>query len=674
MDEGQLLEAASFTPSSLQPPEAWCGHLPFAWWLIRILKPKVFVELGTHSGNSYFSFCQSVKEAKLDTKCYAVDTWRDAEHAGYYGEEVFDYVNAHNQAHYASFSRLLRMTFDEALSHFVNKSVDLLHIDGLQAYEAVKHNFESWLPKLSPGAVLLFHGTNVRERGFGVWKLWEELKAIYPNNLEFLHSHGLGVLQIDGANTDKKLPWLHRNYSARQQLINYFAALGARQMERFELGQMKAQIANLNQVVTERDGQIANLNQAVVERDLLINQIIGSASWRVTKPLRSISQSWRRARDLQVVISRKLRQESLAMVALKTLKVLRNGRLGELRARIRQQHYLLTHARGQLGGGAPAGGMNAVRPLEADYSVAIPFGFDCKQEARDGSRIAAIIHLYYEELADEFRSYLCNVPGELDVFISTTDTFKAASIECAFSGWEKGQVQVRVVPNRGRDIAPKLVSFGDIYDRYDYVIHLHGKRSLHSKALSQWRHFLLENLVGTPRVVESILYAFKQFPNLGMVSAQHFEPIRPAVNWGSNFPRAQNLAKRLGFELDEYAPLDFPSGSMFWARTAALRPLLEIKLKTEEFDVELNQTDGALGHAIERIFFHVCEHAGFQWIKVARPELFAYTMNIIDVPDKTTLSAFFRQHIFHLLDPQGVRPRAVMPTPAASAFSDHTHK
>ncbi|MFD2273644.1 class I SAM-dependent methyltransferase [Undibacterium arcticum] len=125
--------------------------------------------------------------------------------------KFFAKVNEHHQAHYAGFSRLLRMTFDDAVTYFADESVELLHIDGLHTYEAVRHDLDTWLPKIGPpGAVVMFHDTNVRERNFGVWKLWEELQARYPNNLEFVHSHGLGVLQLNNA-PDNKKRWIGSN-------------------------------------------------------------------------------------------------------------------------------------------------------------------------------------------------------------------------------------------------------------------------------------------------------------------------------------------------------------------------------------------------------------------------------------------------------------------------------
>lgn len=253
-----------------------------------------FVELGTHSGNSYFAFCQSVVEAGLSTKCYAVDTWQGDEHAGQYSDDIYAGVNEYNNEHYVKFSQLLRMTFDDAISCFEEKSIELLHIDGLHTYEAVRHDFESWLPKLAPGAVVMFHDTNVHERDFGVWKLWEELQAEYPNNLEFFHSHGLGVLQLNNTPEDKKLDWLQPNSPEKEELIRYFSVLGSRQLEindfKLELNDLKQQISSLNQAVTERDAQILSLNKAAIEANTELDKTRATMSWRLTKPLRQIKQ------------------------------------------------------------------------------------------------------------------------------------------------------------------------------------------------------------------------------------------------------------------------------------------------------------------------------------------------------------------------------------------------
>jgi hypothetical protein len=194
------LRAMFMQPRYLEP-SAWLEHIPFAFWLIEAHQPRTVVELGTHYGSSYFAFCQAVQYLGLDTQCYAVDHWKGDEHAGLYGEEVYEKVKAHNDANYSTFSRLVRSTFDEAVTHFPDQSIDLLHIDGYHLLDAVQRDFETWLPRLSDQAIVLIHDSNVRERNFGVFKFVEQLRESYPV-FEFMHGHGLSVVLVGTKQSD----------------------------------------------------------------------------------------------------------------------------------------------------------------------------------------------------------------------------------------------------------------------------------------------------------------------------------------------------------------------------------------------------------------------------------------------------------------------------------------
>jgi GT2 family glycosyltransferase len=238
-------------------------------FLVDLLKPRAIVELGTHYGDSYCAFCQAVRELNLSTRCYAIDSWQGDPQAGFYGPEVLADLRSHHDHRYGTFSRLIQSTFDDALAHFADGTIDLLHIDGYHTYEAVKHDFESWLPKMSHRGVILFHDTNVRERDFGVWKLWDELKARYPC-FAFMHGHGLGVLAVGRDQPKLFQELLGASEEDVLKVRRFFFELGHRltlqvavQAQQQTIGgrekQHQAQVA-------EREGQIRALSAQVAER------------------------------------------------------------------------------------------------------------------------------------------------------------------------------------------------------------------------------------------------------------------------------------------------------------------------------------------------------------------------------------------------------------------------
>jgi hypothetical protein len=283
------LEPLVWEPDRRGAVSAWWGHVPFAHWVVAACRPRLLVELGTHAGVSYCAFCQAVRRCGLETRAFAVDTWAGDEHAGDYGEEIYRDLRAFHDPRYGEFSTLLRMTFDEAVARFEDGSIDLLHIDGFHTYEAVRHDFETWRPKLSGRAVVLFHDTEVHERDFGVWRLWRELSARYPH-FDFRHSYGLGVLAC-GAEPPAKLAELCALQGTEEgrALRRHIARIG----ERWEADPL----TNGLLLLTAEDSNlrlVAELNAARREHEA----VVSSTLWQLTRPLRRLGavlpDTWRR--------------------------------------------------------------------------------------------------------------------------------------------------------------------------------------------------------------------------------------------------------------------------------------------------------------------------------------------------------------------------------------------
>ena len=178
------------------PAASWLGHRRFGYDLVRNLRPRRLVELGVCLGTSFFAFCQAVKDGGLDTELVAVDTWEGDEHTGRYGPGYLDEFNGVWRARFPRLAvRQVRRPFDEARTEVKEGSVDLLHLDGCHSYEAARHDYETWAGSVREGGIILLHDIAVRDdgRGFGVYRLWDELKARFPT-AEFAHSCGLGVV------------------------------------------------------------------------------------------------------------------------------------------------------------------------------------------------------------------------------------------------------------------------------------------------------------------------------------------------------------------------------------------------------------------------------------------------------------------------------------------------
>lgn len=257
----------------------------------------------------------------------------------------------------------------------------------------------------------------------------------------------------------------------------------------------------------------------------------------------------------------------------------------------------------------------ATQAPSLECGIRIPFSFPMPP-GLPAERLAVLCHAFHPELMPEIREYLGNIPSPFDIFLTTDTETKIPAIQDAFQGWSGGRVETKVFENRGRDIAPKLLAWSEVYRDYGLMLHIHSKKTDYNSYLQRWRTYIFRNLVGSKKNVADILSLFANDGRLGLVAPMHHHALNIQDPYGSNLADMKSLAGRMGVDLDRLRHLDFPAGSMFWARTAALRPLLESGLRHSDFPDEMGQKDGTIAHAVERLFLVSCEAAGFHWTKV----------------------------------------------------------
>ncbi len=244
-------------------------------------------------------------------------------------------------------------------------------------------------------------------------------------------------------------------------------------------------------------------------------------------------------------------------------------------------------------------------------------------------KIAVHAHVFYIDLFEEICRYLNNIPVKYTLLVSVTRSEdkkiileKVKTLACL------DHVEVRVVENRGRDIAPFLVEFGPSLRKFDYICHIHTKKSLFTgEEKTDWRQYLFDRLLGSSDMVRAIFTAFKRDPSIGIIYPEIY-PLLPyqACTWLSNKHTGRILSDKLNIRFDPDEYLDFPAGSMFWIRKESLEPILDLKLNLHDFPEELGQNDGALQHTLERCFVLAAQSRDFWYLVIRDPSnlLFSY--------------------------------------------------
>jgi lipopolysaccharide biosynthesis protein len=210
-------------------------------------------------------------------------------------------------------------------------------------------------------------------------------------------------------------------------------------------------------------------------------------------------------------------------------------------------------------------------------------------------RIAVSLHIFYEEIARDILLRLKQVGTEFHLFVThsvrlsrgTVETIK--EIGCDYTTIE--------VSNVGRDILPFLdLLRGHELDPFDLVWKLHTKRD-HPTVGARWRNACLDALLGD-RLSQSIT-AMTANPQLIMIGPDILYISARDQMYGNQSLLEEMATKVLRRSLPE--DWGFFAGTMFCARTPALRPLAAIP-DGFQFESENDKTDGQVAHAVERLF------------------------------------------------------------------------
>lgn len=382
-------------------------------------------------------------------------------------------------------------------------------------------------------------------------------------------------------------------------------------------------IAGLSQTIAERDGQVVGLRQTIAameeqisglyttvrERDELLTQLLSSRSWKMTAPLRVAGHQARRGRRiLRLLPGVMQRKGGVFTSAVKFFSAFhREGFAGvkrRLRNQLARQEAMLTNnALAEMSLVEASGFESSLQKLQVAPHYLNPFANKDLNSLLTKPAIAIHLHLFHEELINIHIDHLLNVPVRFDLYVSVkeicdTDELKKILLE-KLQNIEN--IVIEKVPNRGRDIAPLIIQFGKRLMKYDIIAHVHTKKSDHNNKLGGWFAEIADLLFGSKSEVIQILELLGDDAKI-VYPERNLNIVLDRTGWSDNYELSKDILKKYT-ELDicDFPFVEFPQGSMFWAKTKCLNEFLSLPISYADFPEEPLPADGTLAHALERL-------------------------------------------------------------------------
>ena len=238
----------------------------------------------------------------------------------------------------------------------------------------------------------------------------------------------------------------------------------------------------------------------------------------------------------------------------------------------------------------------------------------------ESTKILIQVHLFYEDLFKEIINITNNIPVKYDLFISVNSKKNKKKIEKYITNNSKANLfEIKVLPNKGRDVLPLIIQIKKIIKKYKYFCHIHSKKSFHVNFGERWREYLFNNLLGTNEIISEILADFENYDNLGFIYPEPYYEILNIygkIIFDPNYDCMKCIINKIFPNViisQNY--FDFPEGNMFWARINAVYQIFELKIENK-FPIENGKLDCTLMHCIERIWIYLVKLNGYNYKKI----------------------------------------------------------
>lgn len=359
---------------------------------------------------------------------------------------------------------------------------------------------------------------------------------------------------------------------------------------RNDLEQQRQRVAELEKGIGQRDVEVRRYREA-------LEAILSSTTWKLTAPIRWIRHPLRALTGRDQFTNNRARLMSTIGRCYSYYR--KTGLKATARRIIAEVHMLSDKSPHAARHSPELFNIDDIHPLSGDIS----------------SSIAVHVHVHYPDVIAELAGYLKHMPFAFDLFVSVSTDEARDSCCRAFSGLPRvGRVTVDVVENRGRDIAPLICHFGAGLATYDYICHVHTKKSVYAQGrMNGWREYLFRQLLGTEDQIRRIFSVFEKDRGAGIIYPQNYAHLPYWGNtWLSNRALGFRMCRQMGITDMPDGYFDYPAGSMFWARGTAIQHLFSAGIRPTDFPEETGQTDGSLAHCIERLLALVVKHAGYK--------------------------------------------------------------